>query len=111
MDPQYSLVLLVSGVAAGLLWKQPSPESPAVTCHCECDKRGETATATGRGIGVLELGIICVLSFLLGALTVVLFVKGEVNKTKPSKLALERPAKGKGKKGVFGVASSVPISD
>lgn len=110
MDPQYSFGLLVSGVAAGVLWKQPSTDSPAVTCHCECASSGEPAVPA-KSFGILELGIICLLSFLLGALSVFFLVKGDISKHKPTKLALEWPSKGKGKKGVFGVASSVPSSD
>lgn len=110
MDPQYAFGLLVSGVAAGVLWKQPSSELPVVTCHCECESKGEPTPST-KGSGFLELGIICLLSFLLGAISVFCVSKTEWPKPKGNRLALEWPAKGKGKKGVYGVASSALSSD
>lgn len=110
MDPQLSLGFLAAGAAAGFLWKPSLPENPAVTCHCDCSNSGEPQEAPGKGYGILELLIICVLCFLLGALSFLIIVKVDL-KHKPSHQALVWPAKGKGKRGVFGVASSAPSSD
>ena len=102
MDPQVSFGLLVSGVAGGYFLKNSPPESPAVTCHCECASSGEAPAQVRSGIGLFELSIICLLSFVLGAVSLFAFPFRTEVKTKskpnPQRLLLSGSPRGKERK-------------
>lgn len=109
MDPQFAIGIAFAGVAVGYWAKDSAPDSPAVTCHCECASSGEPAVVPKSNIGILELSVICLLCVAIGALGVVaVFFRPQ---PKPTRLAIDWPTKGKGRKGVFGVPSSAPSSD